>query len=64
MTKDYLSNNCALSFNNTRDYNFQGFRKGMYVELLAMFLVFFASQIYQAIKSSPSTWLANIVDQS
>jgi hypothetical protein len=33
-------------------YDFQGFRKGMYVELLTMFLIYFAGQIFQAIKSS------------
>ena len=56
MTKDYLLNGCALNFNMasaaTGGYNFQGFRKGMYVELLLMFLIYFASQIYQAIKLS------------
>lgn len=55
MTKDYTLNNCALSYNMSTAYNFQGFRKGMYVELLVMFLIYFAGQIYQAIKSSQST---------
>ena len=54
MTKDYTVNNCALSYNMSTAYNFQGFRKGIYVELLVMFLLYFAGQIYQAIKSSQS----------
>jgi hypothetical protein len=64
MTVDYLQNNCALSYNKSTLYDFEGYRKGMYVELMAMFLIYYAMQIYRAIKLHQRTIPANSENQN
>lgn len=48
MSINYLPNDCALSVNNGL-YNFEAYRKGILGEILAMFVIYFVSQVYQSI---------------
>jgi hypothetical protein len=48
MSINYIPNNCALSVNKGL-FNFEAYRKGILGEILAMFVIYFASQVYQSI---------------
>ena len=46
MTYDYIGNICAFTYNDAfSGTNIQGYRKGLFVELFAMFFIYFLSQI-------------------
>lgn len=50
MTKYWTQNSCSINQNTIfKDWNAQGYRKGLYTELFFLFLVYFISQVLQSI---------------